>query len=515
MITPGTVAYFAETTDAYKPTSNVDPARRAWSKVALLWGDPVFVTAVNGATATVSAKGHFIDLPVAELMEQRLLSLYQIDCGQGDAALVHFPDDRWAMVDGGPDRGGSNSGKIAADFLYWKAKIDQSWRKTLPGGPKPFRLDAVVCSHPDLDHFGGFVDMTAEVRKGELEYGTVFHCGLGRFTGAPASLQGGIGFGQLGPVKADAAGDLFETTLLSGFGDVQTFAKPTASRPWVLDGGYGDWLRDLLALKGAGVGAIRRVHQGMGHLPGYAGGPGQASVTILGPVQETLDGKPALRHLDGRSVSALKQPSLTRNGHSVVLRIDYGKVRILLTGDLNFRSQALLLKHVGAAEFKSDVAKACHHGAEDVSATFLKAMSPLATLISSGDNETYAHPRARMLGMTGAFAQQRVVGTQSFLGLKEDKVVAPLIYSTELSRSIQLFEPDRALDGNDKVVEGARLRARPRTPSAKPRVAPLPRWLLGDRLVYGLINVRTDGSRILIAVMNEGSATFHTQELVL
>ena len=57
-----------------------------------------------------------------------------------------------------------------------------------------------------------------------------------------------------------------------------------------------------------------------------------------------------------------------------MLRIYYGQVRILFTGDLNFRSHALLLKHIPAAEFGCHVAKACHHGSEDISATFLEAM---------------------------------------------------------------------------------------------------------------------------------------------
>ncbi len=43
----------------------------------------------------------------------------------------------------------------------------------------------------------------------------------------------------------------------------------------------------------------------------------------------------------------------------------------------------------------------------------------------------------------------------------------------------------------------------------------LARWLLGDRLVYGLINVRTDGQKIVMAVMSEGDATFQLEELTV
>ncbi len=58
------------------------------------------------------------------------------------------------------------------------------------------------------------------------------------------------------------------------------------------------------------------------------------------------------------------------------MRLDYGKVRILLTGDINAAAQRHLLdNHVDASEFKADVLKACHHGAEDIDSEFTKAVA--------------------------------------------------------------------------------------------------------------------------------------------
>ena len=52
-----------------------------------------------------------------------------------------------------------------------------------------------------------------------------------------------------------------------------------------------------------------------------------------------------------------------------------------------------------------------------------------------------------------------------------DELVSPLIYSTELARSVKMG-PGNEATGNAKIVTG---------------------------LIYGLVNVRTDGRRILCA----------------
>ena len=76
-----------------------------------------------------------------------------------------------------------------------------------------------------------------------------------------------------------------------------------------------------------------------------------------------------------------------------------------------------------------DVAKACHHGSDDVSYQFLQAMQPAATVISSGDNEGFDHPRPSIIAASA---------TTGHLQLGDDNLVTPLVYSTELARSIDL-----------------------------------------------------------------------------
>ena len=512
MIKPNTLAYFDKTKGSFKPIKAAHNFKTMKERVPLLWGDEVFVISVKGDTAIVSAKGHHFQIPTDQLRETPLLSVYQIDCGQGDSAMVHLPDGRWMMIDGGPAPDWSNSGKIAADFLKWKMFVDQSWKNEFNFNLAPFRIDALVCTHPDYDHYGGFLSLTSSIKGKTLEIGTVYHNGMGRFGGVETTkYENGKGFGQLGPVEGSDLPDAFLTALIDGFADVRKYKKASGAREWKLTGSYGDWLLELAELEGQGVGSLQRLHHAMGDLPGTEGL--NYSVKILGPVLEKWNGKPALRYLDTANKESMAGPSLTRNGQSVVLRIDYQNVRLLLTGDLNFRSHALLLKHIAPEEFSCHVAKACHHGSEDISSTFLQAMSPWATMFSSGDNEAYAHPRAKALGLAGAFGKVRSRGKNSYLGLVEDKHITPLIYSTELSRSAQLFPLHAIFNKNgERIIGDCEIQARGRTKRDNGPRAPMSKWLLANAMVYGLINVRTDGRKIVMGVLKEGESSFQVEE---
>ena len=495
------LAYIAKTKANYKPLGPAHHFKNAAKKVPFLWGDAVYVISTNSSTTKISAKGHHLRVPTRDLTDEPILCLWQIDCGQGDAGFLRFPNGKMMMIDAGPGPLMTNSPAMAPAFLKWMRFVDQSWRDEFKFGGKVFHIDAVVCSHPDYDHFGGFLHMTENLKGNPFRFGTVYHGGLGRFDGTPSEFKNGKGMSQLGPVVGSGEPELYLTTLLDGFADVRKYSRTTSKRKWKLSGSYATWLRDLERLEGAGVKELVRVHAAMGDLPGFDGGP-DTQVRVLGPIEEAWKGKPAVRFIDGTTKTAMKKPSLTRNGISVVLRIDHGDARLLMTGDLNFRSQAVLLNHVPSPEFKCHVAKACHHGSEDVSTTFLRAMAPMATLFSSGDNETHAHPRAKVLGMAGAFSDGISSGKAEFLGLEEKKHVAPLIYSTELSRSLALYEP-AVLEKGGKRITGAVLNSR----GAGRRKGPsksVKDWLLADSMIYGLINVRTDGSKVVVGVLKEG-----------
>jgi hypothetical protein len=179
---------------------------------------------------------------------------------------------------------------------------------------------------------------------------------------------------------------------------------------------------------------------------------------------------------------------------------------VLLTGDLNKRIMHALLEDLAQrTDLACDVVKGCHHGSADVSYGFLQAVQASATVISSGDNEGHAHPRPSIVAASA---------TTGHLTLEDDELRTPLVYSTEISRSIDVgrlrrvrdddapggavvLEPsDRAVLDYEVVAAGD---LNPKQVSA--------RFHGGTRVVhgvtYGLVNVRTDGERILCATLNE------------
>ena len=108
---------------------------------------------------------------------------------------------------------------------------------------------------------------------------------------------------------------------------------------------------------------------------------------------------------------------------------------------------------------------------------------------------------------------------KSYLGLKEARLQTPLIYSTELSRSSQLWEPyevhSKSSDGSLNKIKSPYIQPRGRSESTKAEQDPayFKKWLLSDRLIYGMVNLRTDGEIIEMGVMAESGSKFHIEKI--
>jgi competence protein ComEC len=85
------------------------------------------------------------------------------------------------------------------------------------------------------------------------------------------------------------------------------------------------------------------------------------------------------------------------NEGSVVLRLSYGAVSVLLTGDAEAGEEAWLLARYGDA-LRADVLKVAHHGsATSSTAAFLDAVRPRVALVSVGTDNSYGHPSQEVL----------------------------------------------------------------------------------------------------------------------
>ena len=84
------------------------------------------------------------------------------------------------------------------------------------------------------------------------------------------------------------------------------------------------------------------------------------------------------------------------NNNSVVLRLAYGQVSFLFTGDIEAEAEAALLS--SGQLLPSQVLKVSHHGAQEAStASFLQKISPQLAVISVGKENRHGHPAGATL----------------------------------------------------------------------------------------------------------------------
>lgn len=475
-----------DTTPLYKDSSS------AGKVCHLLWGDGVRFkgAAGSGTRRRVTARGGREGyVSKSALGGESLLEFYFIDVGQGDGILIKTPSFRHIMLDGGYPRANQDTGKNAADFVDWKFAKDY--------GMSRIELDAMLISHCDADHYGGLDDLLDVSQKGELDADGVsveafYHSGLAWWASAKSKTLGKSVSDEGGAFWTQLLGDRNHAKSVTGSGGGSK-----------LSGWWHDFIERVLAARtrASEPTPIHRLSHIAEFLPNFGpGNNGEPQVRVLGPVEFDIGGKPAVRKFPGGN-------SKNTNGISLLLRVDFGRTRVLLTGDLNKASQkALLDDYVGErTEFLCDVAKACHHGSEDVSYQFLQAMRPAATIISSGDHEGHDHPRPSILAASA---------TTGFMQLSadDDDLLTPLIYSTELARSIDLGSPTKLeeKDASGAVIDtlaGKELdRAVLHIKNAKRKYLGLHSALVVGGLVYGLVNVRTDGDKILCATLDEKSS---------
>jgi beta-lactamase superfamily II metal-dependent hydrolase len=106
---------------------------------------------------------------------------------------------------------------------------------------------------------------------------------------------------------------------------------------------------------------------------------GNAVIKVLAPIQPFFT-KDQLR-------SGGNEP----NANSVVVRLDYGKFSMLLTGDAEAQTEERMISK--DSNLGAKVLKVGHHGSKyATSESFIKAVRPEVAIISTGGNNRYGHP---------------------------------------------------------------------------------------------------------------------------
>lgn len=390
-----------------------------------------------------------------QIQADRILELNFVDVGQGDGCHVVTPENQHYIIDAG-----------ASDNMFRYLK----WRFNLSKeGNFPPPMDVII-SHSDEDHYAGFSKIFEHTKEGRKTFNIkkVYHNGMVEKSGTHPST--------LGTLITDQ-NKSYITDLCRSEADFQ--ARSTSQSP--KNGQYIKMLKKTTAEK-IGIWA---------GLPDL--GTDSTEMKILGPVTNTIEAKPALPVFDSNK-------GRTKNGHSIILKLTLGKVKMLLGGDLNEPAEDHLMQFYTGADlpalrkalksadpiqrqnapnairaavlqartvFQTDIAKSCHHGSSDFTSEFMDALNPIATVISSGDEEPHCHPRPDTLGTIGKYSR----------GLRS------LIFSTELARSTPEF-----LKKSKNAATAASI--------TKERLV----------TVYGMINVRTDGEKIIIAQKLEAPA---------
>lgn len=420
----------------------------------LFWGDRVKRTGQQNGHSVVElprrkwdeAKRQYVWYTQTGLIDGRarfrsgpVLKVRFVDVGQGDAAIVETPGGKRMIIDGGEGR-------------HLRNYVGAAYAHLSRNGPVSF--DALIVTHGDADHFAGLTALLDARRGGGrplVAAERVFHNGLVKGTGSGSKTFG---------TTAKVSGRTYLTELHD---DLRTVPDGKMNKT------FRNYKAGLIALRqsdGTKKPTVERLEYGMDAAFDFL--DNDVEMQVLGPITEQVSSQPALRYY--------RSAGHTINGHSVVLRLRFKNVRVLFGADLNRESEEWLLDRAMADDLslESEILKVPHHGSHEFSPRVLDAIRPVVSVVSSGDenaSKEYIHPRASLVGALGRYSRADV-----------DR---PLVYVTEM---VAFF----ARQGKADVY---RYRSGAKKPSSKKKT----HTNVYLKTTFGIVHVRTDGSRVLVA----------------
>ncbi|MFZ0748833.1 MAG: MBL fold metallo-hydrolase, partial [Pyrinomonadaceae bacterium] len=319
--------------------------------------------------------------------DKGVLRFSMVDVQQGDGLILETPPDenhqtKLVFIDAGHN-------KLFARHVAARYQHRQSSKTN------PLEVDLILITHGDADHFDGLND----IKKSETERGLEARKRL--FIHPRRVYHNGL-------VKASDSDSVEEEELLGRTVTVNgtpmivdLYDNPGDAPEDLQNSPFKRWVATLKHWAERGPIEFKRVAHGMNadELFSFLGsgikvefhGPFTSKVNDNGVSRDALPflhkpPKTALIHLEeGGPVSEGFSASHTINGHSVAFRLTYGNVRFNLTGDLNQESMALMREKIGLDNLEAEILKAPHHGSHEFDFKALKAMKPVVSIISSGD----------------------------------------------------------------------------------------------------------------------------------
>lgn len=423
--------------------------------------------------------------------KDKVLKFNFVDVQQGDGSIIETPKGKVILIDGG-------------DNVMFARYLAARFRGTSLEEPK--EIDCVLVTHGDADHFLGLTEIPeSEKLKGKsiwkrlfIHPKRVYHNGLvkrpekdGQKKRKETEMLGATQTVIDPQTKKEV---LLITELATNLLEVDNNQMNKPFRAW----------KDALATynqrgleRGQPEIEFRHLQKGDNDAFDFLKDE-EIKVEVLGPIPTKIDGVEGLKFLgDPPSGPRIGHESLnleeegfsgesashTINGHSIVFRLTYGQFNFLFTGDLNDEAARILTRahNRGEVNLQAEVFKVPHHGSADFSGALLQAVSPVISVISSGDESArkeFIHPRATIVGALGKYS----------------RLDEPLIFVTELVAFFELEGLTRPefheLDKNNVCVikGGAAVLAK------KARQA----FFAFSRTAYGIVKIRTDGKRLLV-----------------
>ncbi|HUQ69945.1 MAG TPA: MBL fold metallo-hydrolase [Planctomycetaceae bacterium] len=394
--------------------------------------------------------------------DNAVLKVNFVDVQQGDGTVIESPDGRIILLDGGDNQ-------LFARYLAAR------FRGTSEASPK--EIDCILVTHGDADHFAGLTKIHASETNPEpkkrlfITPKRVYHNGLVKRPSKDGDGNTTPKGEMLGPSKV-VDGDTIITGLADSLLDVPDKEMNLPFR---------QWKEALTEWNSRSEIEFRRLSFGDDDAFDFFKEE-NLEISVLGPFLTKKGNVTGLKFLGtppkgpriGHESMSLGEddfkgldPSHTINGHSVVLRLRYGGFSYLFTGDLNDESGRILARknQSGEINLRSEVFKVPHHGSADFSGAFFQMVSPIISVVSSGDESAkkeYVHPRATLMGALG----------------KHSRVEEPLIFVTEL---VAFFN----LEGNARLTD-------------KKKDEKRGEFFSFSRTAFGIVKTRTDGHRMLV-----------------